>query len=92
VLREHNTRPAPPAQLVELPPAPRDRGAAASAESPLLLRVEQVAALLNLSRSGVYELIRSGALPSLLVGHRRRLVRTEVEAWVEREAQRERQP
>jgi excisionase family DNA binding protein len=94
VFREHSTPAAPPGHLVELPPASRDRGAAASGEIPLLLRPEQVAALLQTSRSHVYQLIQSGALESLLLGSRRRIERPAVEAYVarEREAQRGRRP
>jgi len=94
VLREHHARPAPTGQVIELPSTPHARDAARPAEIPLLLRPEQVAALLQTSRSHVYQLIQHGALESLLLGGRRRIPRDAVEAFIarEREAQRERQP
>lgn len=49
---------------------------------PLLLRVEEVAQLLAIGRSTVYELIASGQLPSVKVGGARRVPMVEIERWV----------
>lgn len=43
---------------------------------PLLLTIEEATDLLRVSRSKVYEYLRSGALRSVVIG-RRRLVRSE---------------
>ncbi len=44
-----------------------------TATTPQLLTVPEVMATLKLGRSAVYDLIRSGRLPSLLVCSRRRV-------------------
>ena len=42
-------------------------------DEKLLYRVKEVAADLSLSRSTVYELVRSGVLPSVRIGGSRRI-------------------
>lgn len=60
--------------------APRD----SRPEPPALLTVDDVAELLQMSRSWVYEhLIRPGDLPSILLGTARRVRRTDFDRFVE---------
>lgn len=49
-----------------------------------LLTAEQVAGLLAVPRSSVYEYARRqhGALPSITIGRHRRFYRSDVEAWL----------
>lgn len=49
----------------------------------LLLKPEEVAECLSVSRSKVYELMRAGALESVRIGASRRVPRTAVNAFVE---------
>jgi excisionase family DNA binding protein len=53
---------------------------------PWLLRVERVAQLLGVSRSLIFEMIGRGELPSIRVGGCRRVVATELRAWIEDQA------
>ena len=48
----------------------------------LLLRVPEVAERLTMSRSKVYQLIQSGALPSVRIDHSRRVRARDLEAFV----------
>jgi excisionase family DNA binding protein len=48
----------------------------------LLLRVPEVAARLSMSRGKVYELMRSGALPSVRIDRSRRIRARDLEAFV----------
>ena len=48
-------------------------------EPPRLLRVEDAANLLNIGRSAVYDLIRSGRLRSVKIGKSRRIPREAVD-------------
>jgi excisionase family DNA binding protein len=52
-------------------------------DAPLLLRVPEAARLLGVSRSAMYELNGSGQLPVVRVGRSVRVVRSELEVWVE---------
>jgi excisionase family DNA binding protein len=52
--------------------------------SRLLFRPEEVASLLAISRSRVYELIASGALESVTLGHSRRVPAQSLDAFVQR--------
>ena len=52
----------------------------------LLLTVEDTARALNLSRTTVYELIRSGRLPTLKIGRSRRILAEDLERWVREQA------
>jgi excisionase family DNA binding protein len=47
-----------------------------------LLRPEEVAEVLNIGRSMVYGLIKSGALRSVKIGHLRRVLTEDVDAYV----------
>ena len=49
----------------------------------LLYRVNEVAAGLSLSRSTVYELVRSGVLPSVRIGGSRRIRGEDLARYVE---------
>lgn len=49
---------------------------------PLLLRVPEVAHRLGLSRGKVYQLIQSGALPSVRIDGSRRIRAGDLEAYV----------
>ena len=48
-------------------------------EPPRLIRVEDAAKLLNIGRSAVYDLIRSGRLRSVKIGKSRRIPREAVD-------------
>ena len=48
----------------------------------LLLRPHEAAELLGLCRSTVYELIASGAIPSITIGKSRRVPLEALRAWV----------
>ena len=48
----------------------------------LLLRPHEAAELLGLGRSTVYELIASGAIPSITIGKSRRVPLEALRAWV----------
>jgi len=51
---------------------------------PLLLRVEEAARLLRISRSRMFELIAAGAVPGVVrIGRSVRISRRTLEAWVE---------
>lgn len=50
---------------------------------PLLVRVEEVARLLSLSRSMVYVLMDQGQLPSVRCGTARRIPLAALRTWVE---------
>src|SRR5262245_42240290 len=72
--------------LVEELPRVEEPAAAAGPEVPgdlLLLTVEQAARLLQLSRSNVYLLARSGRLRTIQLGGLRRVVRADLLAFVE---------
>jgi excisionase family DNA binding protein len=49
---------------------------------PMLLTVTQVAAMLNLGRSKVYNLIRFEGLPTVKLGAATRVPVKELEAWL----------
>lgn len=48
----------------------------------LLLRVEEAAELLGLSRAYVYELLGTGAIPSVKIGRSRRIRPADLDAFV----------
>ena len=50
----------------------------------LLLRVEEAAAVVGLSRAMLYELVRVGAIRSVKVGRATRIPRAALEEWVQR--------
>ncbi len=49
---------------------------------PLLLRAEEVAQLLGVSKSMVFKLIAAGELPSLRLGHAVRVPAAPLREWV----------
>ncbi len=49
---------------------------------PLLLRVSDVAKLINRSESATWPLIMDGTLPSMKVGGQRRVSRVALEKWI----------
>lgn len=51
---------------------------------PLLLRVKEVMALTGISRSKLYEFLRSGELRSLYVGRSRRVRREDLGDFIEK--------
>ena len=54
-----------------------------STQEPWLLRVEEVAELLSISRSQVYVLLDQGGLPSVRIGQRcRRIPADQLRAWL----------
>jgi excisionase family DNA binding protein len=52
---------------------------------PLLVRVEEAARLLSLSRSAVYELLDRGELPSVRYGAARRIPLAGLREWISRQ-------
>lgn len=50
--------------------------------APLLVRVEEAARLLSLSRSTIYEMLDSGELPSVRRGAARRIPIAALHAWI----------
>jgi excisionase family DNA binding protein len=55
------------------------------AVEPLLVRVEEAARMLSLSRSTIYEMLDSGELPSVRRGTARRIPVAALRAWVVRQ-------
>lgn len=47
-----------------------------------LLTAEEVAAILKVRKSRVYELVRSGALPAVHIGRQVRFRRSDLERWL----------
>ena len=52
-------------------------------ESPLMLNVIQVAAVLGISRAGAYELVRSEGFPALKIGSRIVVPKDKLQAWID---------
>jgi len=52
------------------------------ADHRILLRVEDAAKALDISRAHLYTLLTEGAIPSIRIGRSRRIPRTELEKWV----------
>ena len=65
--------------MSERPKYPKRRPAIVE---PLLLRPEQAAELLAVSRGKVFDLIARGELPSFLVGGNRRIPLDGLRAWI----------
>lgn len=51
-------------------------------EEPLLLRAEEVANLLGLGRTKIFQMLAAGELPALRIGRCVRVPRADLEAWV----------
>jgi excisionase family DNA binding protein len=49
----------------------------------LLLRPEEVAAILGLGRSTIYELLRAGELPAVHIGRATRIPARDLHRWIE---------
>lgn len=62
----------------------REQPRAEPAVEPLLVRVEEAARILSLSRSTIYELMDAGELPSVRHGAARRIPVAALRAWVAR--------
>ena len=54
-------------------------------ELPLMLSVPEVAAVLNISRAGAYELVRSDGFPALKIGSRIVVPKEKFIEWVNRQ-------
>ena len=52
---------------------------------PLLVRVEEAARLLSLSRSMIYQMMNSGELPYLRCGTARRIPIAGIQEWIARQ-------
>ena len=57
----------------------------ATTSEPLLVRVEEAARMLSLSRSTIYELLDRGELPSVRCGAARRIPVAALRAWIDRQ-------
>lgn len=57
-------------------------GSESSRSPKLLLRIEEVAEMLGIGRSKIYELLRSGELPSVRIGRSVRISVDDLRAWV----------
>lgn len=55
------------------------------AAEPLLVRVEEAARMLSLSRSTIYEMLDAGELPSVRRGTARRIPLEALRAWVQQQ-------
>ena len=53
-----------------------------ASEQPIAYSVGEVARLVGVSRSKIYELLRAGRLPSLRIGDRRLVRRSAIEAFL----------
>ena len=53
-----------------------------AAPAPALLRVEEAARRLGLSRSKVYLLVSTGEIPSVTIGRSRRVRSVDLERWI----------
>jgi len=51
----------------------------------ILLRVEQAAERLQLSRAKTYELVMGGVIPSITIGRSRRVSLSALQEWVDRQ-------
>ena len=51
-------------------------------EIPLVITVQEAAAAMHTSSSGVYRLVASGELPSFRVGHKRRIYKRHLLAFM----------
>lgn len=54
-------------------------------EQPVLLRANQVAQILALGRSKVFELLATQQIPSISIGRSRRVLREDLMAWIEKQ-------
>ena len=68
-------------------PKQKTRDAEGGRREPWLLRVEDVAELLGISRSSVYNLINSNQLPSIRIAGCRRIPTDQLRKWVAQQGQ-----
>jgi excisionase family DNA binding protein len=54
---------------------------------PLLIRVEEAARILSLSRSTIYQMLDSGELPSVRCGTARRIPIASLHEWISKQLQ-----
>jgi excisionase family DNA binding protein len=59
----------------------------AATHEPLLIRIEEAARILSLSRSTIYEMMDSGELPSVRRGAARRIPVAALHEWIARQLQ-----
>jgi excisionase family DNA binding protein len=57
---------------------------AAATNEPLLIRVDEAARLLSLSKSMIYQMINRGELRATPRGGPRRVLRSSIDEWVDR--------
>jgi excisionase family DNA binding protein len=55
-----------------------------TANEPILLRIEEAARLLSLSKSMIYQMINRGELRATPRGGPRRVLRSSIDEWVDR--------
>ena len=65
------------------PPDPPPPDKPRDLDERLLYRIREVAVLLSISRSKAYELVRTGALPSVRIDGARRVAGSEVTAYIQ---------
>lgn len=63
----------------------REQPRAEPAVEPLLVRVEEAARILSLSRSTIYEMMDAGELPSIRRGTARRIPVAALREWINRQ-------
>jgi excisionase family DNA binding protein len=63
--------------------SPGSNGGARSAAPPRLLTVEEARVELHIGRTLAYQLVESGALPVVRIGHALRVRRADLDAYVE---------
>ena len=61
---------------------PAPAAAAAPARQPLLLRIDEAAAELQLGRNLVYELVASGRIPGIRIGRTLRVEAEGLRTWI----------
>jgi excisionase family DNA binding protein len=59
---------------------------------PLLYSAEEVGRLIGFGRSTVYEMLRSGEIPSIQVVGRKRVRRESLDAWIESQSKSQQRP
>jgi excisionase family DNA binding protein len=72
-----------PHRSLDYPPGFDEFDVADRREPPLLYPMAEAAALLGISRSNVYQLLRDGRLTSVRIGSRRLIPRASLESFVD---------
>ena len=65
----------------------KTRNSAGGSREPWLLRFEEAADLLGVSRSSLYNWIHTKNLPTVRIGNCRRIPEDELREWVERQTE-----